>query len=103
MLDLHRERRGESDSMAATLRLPWPANISLDRRPPGEIEAGNSLLDGIREVLRRRVRLFCHHVIFAQRGLEWTPEPLRQSGIVVHRVRTFVAIDRRLARRAGRF
>ena len=67
-----------------------------------EIKARNSLGDKVREVFRGRDRFLNDHIIFAQRRLERAPEPLRQRGIVIHRVGALITFDQRLARRSGR-
>ena len=70
-----------------------------------EVEAWDALLDKRRVILRRRVRLIRHHVLFAQRSFQSRLEPPGQRGIVVDGICSLVVVNRRFARcaRSGSF
>src|SRR5271157_6606384 len=89
--------RGEHRSCCLSLR-----ELFRVRSSQAEVETGNTLLDEIGEILRRRYRLGDYHLVFSERRFQRRPEPLGQRRVVVYGVRSFVAINQRLAGSTGR-
>src|SRR5271166_3083883 len=64
-------------------------------RTQREVEAWYSLFNENREVFRARNRLQRLDVVYPQRLLQYSGEPLVQGGLVINRVGRFVVLDQR--------